>query len=87
MSINQQSGQISKSALRKLKKRLPKGFISQAMEDLGNRYHKTSIYRVLNGQTTNGEILEVLMDIADISEERKERLEARAKGESEKTEL
>lgn len=80
MSHKQESFQISKKALKKLQERLPKGFIHLVLDHLDHSYHKTSIYRVLKGEIQNSEILEALMDVADKSEERKDRLERRAKG-------
>lgn len=70
----QESVQISKRSLNKLRKRLPKNFIDKVNEMMKEPKHRSTIYRVLSGEIENNQVLEALIEVAEMEQQRIKRL-------------
>lgn len=55
---------ITPAALRKLRKQLPRGYQQEVANAMGNKYHRSMIGYVANGQRSNDEIVAALIRYA-----------------------
>lgn len=76
---------MTKKEIITLARRLPSGFIELTREEYQRQHdkevHETHISHVKNGRRDDQKVLDILLDLADEEDARKERNKKRAKGE------